>query len=357
MRYRLSAIFDSTRQSEGLASCKGKLTRPWPLALKEQTACAAIICVPNGSPDCAALKFRSCCARFRLAASFRLSPVLNGLNRASDDPFALTPGYSACFKHRSFAAAKRRLVESLQTTGSITTVTGAPGTGKTTLLNDVVSRLSPVQAAIGRVVTAQLRAPDMLRAVAFSFGLDGKRPQIGELLASLQHYWAKQLQLRRRVILVVDEAQALQACAGQMLGGLAAGNGAESKSVHLILAGDAPANMHSPVTPFQRLLALASTRCHLQPLSAAEIEGYVRHRLASRGGRQEPHITDQALTLVHHQTGGIPAGINLLCRRLLLRGSVERKNRLHTDEVHQVLGELQAEALLPMPSPDAPLRH
>ena len=325
--------------------------------LKEKTPCAAIICVPTGSPDCTAPKSSSCCASSRLAASFRLSSVLTGLNRSSNDPFALTPGYSACFKHRSFALAKRRLVESLQTTGSITTVTGAPGTGKTTLLNDLVSRLSPAQAAIGRVVTAQLRAPDMLRAVAFSFGLDGKRPQIAELLASLQHYWAKQLRLRRRVILLVDEAQALQGCAGQMLARLAVGNGAEPKSVHLILAGDAPADTHSLVTPFQRLLALASTRCHLQPLSAAEIAGYVRHRLAARGGRQEPHITDQALTLVYHQTGGIPAGINLLCRRLLLRGSVERKNCLNTDEVHQVLGELEAEALLPMPSAGAALRH
>jgi type II secretory pathway predicted ATPase ExeA len=276
--------------------------------------------------------------------------VLTSLYRSSDDPFALTPEYRACFKHRSFVAAKRRLVESLQATGGITTITGAPGTGKTTLINDVVSRLSPTQVTLGRVVTTQLRAPDLLRAVAFSFGLDGKRPQSAVLLKSLQHYWAKQLRMRRRIILVVDEAQALQACAGRLLGRLASYSGAEPRWLHLILAGDATADATTRPSPFERLAALATVRCHLQPLSVGEIEGYVRHRLDNRGWCEEPYITQQALKLVYHQTGGVPAGINLLCRRLLLCGSVERKRRLHTDEVHRVLGELEAESLLPTPA-------
>ena len=282
-------------------------------------------------------------------ASLRLLFVLTTCCPSSDDPFALTPGYRACFKHRSFVTAKRGLVESLQGRGGITILTGAPGTGKTTLINDLVSRLGPTEVALGRVVTTQLRAPELLRAVAFSFGLDGTQPQPAVLHRLLQHYWAKQLRMRRRIILIVDEAQALQACAARLLGRLANGDGADRRVLHLILAGDANRGVSTSPSPFEDLAALATGRCHLDPLCVAEIGGYVRHRLDNCGWSQVPYITEQALTLVYHHTGGIPARINLFCRRLLLRGSVERKRRLHTDDVYEVLGELEAESLLPQP--------
>lgn len=271
----------------------------------------------------------------------------SGFYQFRENPFALTPEHRACFKHPSFVAAKRGLVSSLQARGGITILTGAPGTGKTTLMNDIISRLSPAQVSLGCVVTTQLQAPDLLRAVAFSFGLDGTGVPTAVLLRSLQRFWTEQSRRRRRVVLIVDEAQGLEACAGRMLGSLAAAHASGSAALNLILAGDLNPEAFLNASPLARLAAPTSARIKLQPLNTEEVGGYVRHRLVNQGWRNEPSITGQALILISHHSGGIPAAINLICRRLLLCGAVERKRRLHIEEVHQVLAELRTECLLP----------
>jgi len=51
-------------------------------------------------------------------------------------------------------------------------ITGRPGTGKTTLINDLIQTLIPDQAVVAKIVSTQLTADDLLNLVAYSFNLN-----------------------------------------------------------------------------------------------------------------------------------------------------------------------------------------
>ena len=67
----------------------------------------------------------------------------------------------------------------------------------------------------------------------------------------------------------------------------------------------------------RQLTQRITARYHLTPLSEAETNTYVHHRL-SRAGRTTPLFTPAALKTVHRLSGGIPRLTNIICERSLL---------------------------------------
>ncbi len=51
-------------------------------------------------------------------------------------------------------------------------ITGSPGTGKTTLVGNLIESLTDENVTVGNLVSTQLAADDLLRMVAFSFEID-----------------------------------------------------------------------------------------------------------------------------------------------------------------------------------------
>ena len=65
-------------------------------------------------------------------------------------------------------------------------ITGAPGTGKTTLIDDLLAGTRDLGFSVARLVSAQVEADDILRMVAAEFGLRWSYQQIGDPAASLR---------------------------------------------------------------------------------------------------------------------------------------------------------------------------
>ena len=98
---------------------------------------------------------------------------------------------------------------------------------------------------------------------------------------------------------------------------------------------------------------------HLWPLDADETRKYIEHRLHRADWQGDPSFTDQALMMIHEQTGGVPRKINVLCNRLLIYGCLENLHRLGADVVRDVSLDLRNESLaidsvLPHREPEDP---
>ena len=86
-------------------------------------------------------------------------------------------------------------------------ITGRPGTGKTTLINDLIQTLKPDQAVVAKIVSTQLTAEDLLNLVAYAFNLDPGGGGKAKVLVQVKRFLEQQYQHGRRPLLIVDEAQ------------------------------------------------------------------------------------------------------------------------------------------------------
>jgi general secretion pathway protein A len=224
-------------------------------------------------------------------------------------------------------------------------ITGRPGTGKTTLIGELVESLSSDNVFTANLVCTQLKADDLLRSVAYSFGIGSAKIDKAELLHRLEVLFQRWHREGQRALLIVDEAQDLTSSAIEELRLLTNIQAGGQPLLQIFLLGQ-PELRDMIVSPdmeqvHQRIVAAS----HIEGLGSDETEAYVLHRLQVVGWCGDPAIDRGIFPLIHKFSEGIPRRINLICSRLFLLGSVEERHTITTADVRIVIGELQAESL------------
>jgi type II secretory pathway predicted ATPase ExeA/outer membrane protein OmpA-like peptidoglycan-associated protein len=227
-------------------------------------------------------------------------------------------------------------------------ITGQPGMGKTTLINDLFRGLRPDQIRIARLVSTQLLADDLLRLVAFELDLDPAGLDKASVLNRVGNFLRQQHREGRRTLLVVDEAQDVTGEALEELRLLTniQVDGQQLLQIFLVGQEELRDTVSAPtlVQLHQRVIAAA----HIEPLNVTETKEYIKHRLRRVGWEGDPLISNQAYSMIHHFSRGIPRQINQICSRLLLHGSIEERHRLGLQDLKIVIEELYGEMLLPL---------
>jgi putative secretion ATPase (PEP-CTERM system associated) len=263
----------------------------------------------------------------------------------SAEPFRLSPDHRFCFEHKSYGKARAYMAYAFKRAEGFVMITGRPGTGKTTLIGELVESLSREKVVTANLVCTQLQADDLLKTVAYSFGISPSEVGKAELLQRLNtllHRWHRE---GRRALLVVDEAQDLSPSAMEELRLLTNIQVGGQPLLQIFLLGQ-PELRDLILSPemeqvHQRIVAAS----HIEGLEADETEAYVIHRLTVVGWRGDPAIDRAIFPLIHRFSEGVPRRINLICSRLFLLGSVEDRHTIELADVRVVIGELQAENL------------
>ncbi len=264
------------------------------------------------------------------------------------DPFRLSPDPRFCFPHRTYRKAMTYMRHALLRAEGFIIITGQPGMGKTTLINDLFRGIKPDQIRIARLVSTQLQADDLLRLVAFELGLDPAGMDKASVLNRVGQFLRQQHLEGRRTLLVVDEAQDVTGEALEELRLLTniQIEGQQLLQIFLVGQEELRDTVSSPtlVQLHQRVIAAA----HLEPLNATETKEYIKHRLQRVEWAGHPLISDQAYAMIHRFSRGIPRQINQICSRLLLHGSIEERDLLGLQDLKVVIEELHDEMLLPL---------
>lgn len=261
------------------------------------------------------------------------------------EPFRLSPDHRFCFEHKSYGKARAYMAYAFKRAEGFVMITGRPGTGKTTLIGELVESLSRDKVVTANLVCTQLQADDLLKTVAYSFGISPAQVGKAELLQRLNillHRWHRE---GRRALLVVDEAQDLSSSAMEELRLLTNIQFGGQPLLQIFLLGQ-PELRDLILSPemeqvHQRIVAAS----HIEGLEESETEAYVIHRLSVVGWQGNPAIDRAIFPYIHKFSEGVPRRINLICSRLFLLGSVEERQVIGVDDVRVVIGELQAENL------------
>jgi putative secretion ATPase (PEP-CTERM system associated) len=267
-----------------------------------------------------------------------------GLDR---EPFRLTPDTGFCFQHHSYKKAKAYMQYALHRGEGFVMITGNPGTGKTTLINDLTSSLPDEEVICANIVSTQLQADDLLRMVVLNFGLDAQTDHKSKLLHELEQYLRTLHQQGTRPLLIIDEAQDVPRDALEELRLLTNLQDNNKPLLQIFLVGQEGLRKLVLLPQLEQLHQRIIAACHLQPLSQSITEEYVRYRLQEAGWDNDPAIAPEIFPLIFKFSLGIPRWINLICSRMLLHGMVEERHELSMDDALSVLDGLIHEQLLP----------
>lgn len=210
-------------------------------------------------------------------------------------------------------AAHRRLLASINESRGLVVVSGAPGTGKTSLLA-LIERSLLVDE---RIVVARLNDPmfendaEFLGAVSRAFGLSLPPRSSGVLRNALKNYVFDTAVLDNRVLLlVVDEAQNLSDESLESLRLLLNYSIPDRKLLNIVLSGQS--ELVERVRSRTNLADRVDTWIDLQPLAPADATALVEHRLSKAGLPGDRAVIDPAaLAMIVEASEGYP-------RRLLL---------------------------------------
>ena len=259
------------------------------------------------------------------------------------DPFRLSPDHAFCLPHRSFAKAKAYMRYAMHRGEGFVMITGAPGTGKTTLIDDLLAGTGDAGYRIARLVSAQVEADDILRMVAAEFGISVSQTNKSEILRLLSNHFTLNFKQGKRSLLIVDEAQGLGLTALEELRLLTNLRIGGQPMLQIFLVGQEELRDMVTSPELEQLNQRMIAAYHMEPLKPDEFVAYVLHRLTVAGWKGNPRFTPALFPELFRFSNGLPRRINHICSRLLLHGFLEEKAQLDADDMEIVIKELRAE--------------
>jgi general secretion pathway protein A len=272
----------------------------------------------------------------------------------STPPFQLTPDARFFFESTVHRQAMAYLVYGLHHAEGFIVITGEVGAGKTILVDNLLSTIDQGSFTIAKIVTSQLGGDDLLHLVAGGLGVAKEGLSKGALLQRINDFAVAQQRNRRRVLLVVDEAQNLSFEALEelrMLSNIVVGR---TMALQSFLLGQPQFRATLGSARLEQLRQRVTAAYHLGPLSEAETRAYVEHRLRRADWRGDPQLTDDCFPLIFRYTGGVPRQINTLCSRLFLFGFLEEIHTLQATAVEKVARDLRDELAVVTAEPASP---
>jgi general secretion pathway protein A len=255
-----------------------------------------------------------------------------------DIPFSLTPDPRFLYFTASHREVMANLHYGIQHGKGLIVATGEVGTGKTTMLRAMISRLDR-SVLTSYIFNPGLEVPELYQHLATDFGL-GPYTSKADALQKLGRLLMMRHSRGLRTVLVVDEAQGLSRELLEEVRLLLNFETYTEKQLQIVLTGqpELRAVLNSP--ELRQLKQRISLRCEIKPLKADEVAGYIRTRLKVAGASRLDLFTADAVALIYRASEGIPRLINNICDNALLNGYATNTRMVHADIIAEVAESL-----------------
>ena len=283
------------------------------------------------------------------------------------NPFALTPDPSYLYMGQQHRHALTLLEYALYRGTCFALISGEIGSGKTTIVNYLLSRveqglrigvLTNTHANIGpllpwilqslRVQTAPVgRTTGDSGGASIRAHIDRPARSAADLYDEFARFLQREHKTGRRVVLIIDEAQNLSPDSLEELRVLSNLNDGSALLLQTILVGQPELRATLRAAGMRQFAQRISIDYHITPLQREETHAYIRHRIRVAGGDTDL-IEADARELVHASTGGVPRLINQVCDTALVYGFSEQRKPVDVDLVEQVLRDRGEGGILPL---------
>jgi general secretion pathway protein A len=261
-----------------------------------------------------------------------------------EEPFGATPDPRFLYASPTYQEAQATLEYGIRSGRGFTALIARPGMGKTTLLFHLLERYSTT-ARTAFIFLTQCDSREFLRYLMTELGADTGETDFVRLQEQFGQLLAREAQAGKKVIAVVDEAQNLDVSVLETVRLLSDFETPRAKLLHIILTGQPELADRLASPALLQLRQRISHLVRLEPLTAAEVNRYIDHRLRVAGYSGPPLFTPPARSLLVERSEGIPRNINNLCFNALSLGFAMSQRTIGPDILAEVSADLDFEGL------------
>jgi MSHA biogenesis protein MshM len=246
-------------------------------------------------------------------------------------PFSITPDTDFFYPHEGAQAALNTLLVALRSGEGFLKIVGEVGCGKTLLCRQLLKTLQ------GECVTAYIPNPDMgpndlLMALSQELAVVLPVPLNRHgLLNALQACLLAHNAAGRRVVVCIDEAQAIPLRTVESLRLLSNLETEKRKLLQLVLLGQPELDANLAHPEIRQLLQRITFSEHLGPMLPARVPVYLSHRLgrAALGPHTDIQVFEpSAAAAIARYSRGVPRLVNVLAHKCLMLAEGEDVHRV-----------------------------
>ncbi len=254
------------------------------------------------------------------------SSMYNAYFGFREKPFKLVPNPEYLFLSRSHEEALAHLNYAISQGDGFVEITGEVGTGKTTLCRAFLESLDDRTVA-AYIFNPKLGPKQLMRSISDEFGVQYKSDDTKDLIDKLNHFLLQKKRERKKVIIVIDEAQNLSKTVLEQLRLLSNLETNREKLLQIILVGQPELAAMLDSHDLRQIGQRISLRYQISPLSLKETQEYIQYRLNIASQKRLPLFDPAAIRQIYAYSKGIPRVINIACDRALIAafGTHQRK--------------------------------
>ena len=276
----------------------------------------------------------------------------------SGRPFQLAPDPDFYFESLTHRKALSYLGYGLSQGEGFIVITGEVGAGKSTLAAHLVASIDRQRLTVGQIVTSQLDGHELVRLATQAFGIQLPNPGAADkaaALGALENFLQDEARAGRRCLLIVDEAQNLQAAALEELRMLSNFQLGSHPLLQILLLGQPEFRATLNAQGLEQLRQRVIATHHLDAMEPDEVGRYVEHRMTKVGWKGNPAFGPGVHARLAEASGCVPRRVNQLANRLLLLGSVEKASLLDCEMLDEVIADLAGDVDKALPDAPAPV--
>jgi MSHA biogenesis protein MshM len=233
-------------------------------------------------------------------------------------PFGITPDTSYFFACAGSQQALNTLLIAAKNGEGFIKITGEVGTGKTLLCRKFMATLG-ADFVTAYIPNPSLEPRSLMLALADELEIV-LEPEVEQhqLLKSIMRRLLEHAVAGKRVLLCIDEAQAMPLETLEALRLLTNLETEKRKLLQIVLFGQPELNQKLQSPAIRQLAQRITFHYHLGPLTADDLEFYVSHRLSVAGFSGSRLFSRAAMKRLRQASGGIPRLVNILAHKALM---------------------------------------
>ncbi|HLW85879.1 MAG TPA: AAA family ATPase [Candidatus Sulfotelmatobacter sp.] len=256
-----------------------------------------------------------------------------------EQPFGVTPDPRFLYLSPAHREALASLYYGVESERGFMALIAKPGLGKTTLLFHLLEKFRHNARTVFLFQT-QCNSREFMRFLLAELGVEGADQDFVHLHEQFNKMLLEEARAGRRFIVVIDEAQNLDASVLETVRLLSDFETPQTKLLQIILSGQpelADKLASSRLAQFRQRVSLLNG---LAPLSVEESGRYIAHRLRVAGYIGQPLFDPPAMKAIAQFSAGIPRNINNCCFNLLSLGFALGKKIVDLSMVEEVIRDL-----------------
>ena len=261
-----------------------------------------------------------------------------------EKPFKLVPNPDYLFLSKSHEEALAHLNYALSQGDGFVEITGEVGTGKTTLCRTFLENLDDATIA-AYIFNPTLGPKQLIKTICDELGIKCHTDNTKDLIDNLNNFLMRRKAERKRVILLIDEAQNLSKNVLEQLRLLSNLETNREKLLQIILVGQPELSDILDSHELRQLGQRITLRYWLSPLTPRETVDYIQYRINKASQKAGIKFDRPVFRLIYRYSRGIPRVINIACDRVLLTAFGLSKHRITGSIARDAIQELKSRGI------------